>query len=57
MLFMGYAALLGLMLSSIFLVYTGASITRTFFISAAAFGALACTATRRSATSRRWARS
>jgi FtsH-binding integral membrane protein len=40
MLFMGYAALLGLMLSSIFLVYTGTSITRTFFISAASFGAL-----------------
>jgi FtsH-binding integral membrane protein len=39
-LFMGYAALLGLMLSSVFLQYTGASITRTFFISAASFGAL-----------------
>ena len=35
-----YAALLGLMLSSIFLAYTGASITRVFFISAASFGAL-----------------
>jgi FtsH-binding integral membrane protein len=40
MLFMLYAGLLGLMLSSIFLVYTGTSITRVFFISAAAFGAL-----------------
>ncbi|HZP76933.1 MAG TPA: Bax inhibitor-1/YccA family protein [Pseudolabrys sp.] len=39
-LFMGYAALLGLMLSSVFLAYTGASITRVFFISAASFGAL-----------------
>jgi FtsH-binding integral membrane protein len=39
-LFLGYAALLGLMLSSVFLAYTGASITRTFFISAASFGAL-----------------
>ena len=39
-LFMAYAALLGLMLSSVFLQYTGASITRTFFISAASFGAL-----------------
>jgi uncharacterized protein len=39
-LFMVYAALLGLMLSSVFLTYTGASITRVFFISAAAFGAL-----------------
>lgn len=39
-LFMAYAALLGLMLSTVFLQYTGASITRTFFISAASFGAL-----------------
>jgi FtsH-binding integral membrane protein len=39
-LFMLYAGLLGLMLSTIFLQYTGASITRTFFISAASFGAL-----------------
>ena len=37
---MVYAALLGVTLSSIFLVYTGASITRVFFISAASFGAL-----------------
>src|SRR5215468_11968958 len=37
-LFMVYAALLGVMLSSVFLTYTGASITRVFFISAAAFG-------------------
>ena len=40
MLFFVYAGLLGLSLASIFLVYTGASITRVFFISAAAFGAL-----------------
>jgi FtsH-binding integral membrane protein len=39
-LFMVYAGLLGLMLSSIFVVYTGVSISRTFFIAAAAFGAL-----------------
>jgi FtsH-binding integral membrane protein len=39
-LFMVYAALLGLMLSSVFVVYTGVSISRTFFISAASFGAL-----------------
>ncbi|HET7805166.1 MAG TPA: Bax inhibitor-1 family protein, partial [Pseudolabrys sp.] len=39
MLFLVYAGLLGLMLSSVFLAYTGASITRTFFISAASFGA------------------
>ena len=40
LMFMLYAGLLGLMLSSIFLVYTGTSITRVFFISAASFGAL-----------------
>ena len=40
MLFMGYAALLGLMLSSVFLAYTQTSITRTFFVTAASFGAL-----------------
>ncbi len=39
-LFLVYAGLLGLMLSSVFLAYTGASITRVFFISAASFGAL-----------------
>jgi uncharacterized protein len=39
-LFMLYAGLLGVMTSSIFLTYTGASITRVFFISAASFGAL-----------------
>jgi FtsH-binding integral membrane protein len=35
-----FAALMGLSLSSIFLVYTGASIGRVFFITAASFGAL-----------------
>ena len=39
-LFMVYAGLLGLVLSSVFLQYTGASITQTFFVSAASFGAL-----------------
>jgi FtsH-binding integral membrane protein len=39
-LFMVYSGLLGVMLSSVFLAYTGASITRVFFISAASFGAL-----------------
>jgi FtsH-binding integral membrane protein len=39
-LYMAYAALLGLMLSSVFLAYTGESVTRVFFISAASFGAL-----------------
>ena len=39
-LFLIYAALLGVVLSTLFAVYTGASITRVFFISAATFGAL-----------------
>jgi FtsH-binding integral membrane protein len=39
-LFLVYAGLLGLMLSSVFLTYTHTSIARTFFISAASFGAL-----------------
>jgi len=40
LLFFLYAGLLGLSLASIFLIYTGESITRVFFISAASFGAL-----------------
>ena len=39
-LFMLYSALLGAALSTIFVQYTGVSITRVFFISAASFGAL-----------------
>jgi FtsH-binding integral membrane protein len=39
--FWGYAALMGLSLAGIFLVYTGASIARVFFISAGAFAATA----------------
>jgi FtsH-binding integral membrane protein len=39
-LFMLYAALLGAALTSIFVAYTGASVARVFFISAASFGAL-----------------
>jgi len=39
-LFFVYAGLLGISLASIFLIYTGASITRVFFISAATFGAM-----------------
>ncbi len=35
-----YSALVGLSLSSIFLVFTAESITQTFFVTAAAFGAL-----------------
>src|SRR6266581_5032310 len=40
MLFFVYAGLLGLSLASIFLIYTGESVTRVFFVSAATFGAL-----------------
>jgi len=35
-----YAALVGLSLASIFLIYTQSSITQTFFVTAASFGAL-----------------
>ena len=38
--FWAFAALMGVSLSSIFLVYTSASIVQTFFITAASFGAL-----------------
>jgi uncharacterized protein len=38
-LFFAYAALMGVSISSIFLVFTGASIAQVFFISAATFGA------------------
>jgi FtsH-binding integral membrane protein len=38
--FWGYAALTGLSLAGIFLVFTGASIARVFFISAATFAAM-----------------
>jgi FtsH-binding integral membrane protein len=38
--FWAYAALVGLSLSGIFLVYTGESIARTFFVSAATFAAM-----------------
>ncbi|EBU8131936.1 BAX inhibitor (BI)-1/YccA family protein [Salmonella enterica subsp. enterica serovar Virchow] len=40
MTFWAFAAVMGLSLSSIFLVFTGQSIVRTFFITAASFGAL-----------------
>lgn len=40
LLFWAFAALMGISLSSIFLVYTHTSITRVFFITAAAFGSL-----------------
>jgi FtsH-binding integral membrane protein len=38
--FYGFAGLIGLSMSSIFLVFTSASIVQTFFITATAFGAL-----------------
>jgi uncharacterized protein len=38
--FWGYAALMGLSLGGIFLTYTGASVARVFFISAATFAAM-----------------
>jgi FtsH-binding integral membrane protein len=38
--FLAFAAVMGLSLSSIFLVFTGESIARTFFVTAAAFGGL-----------------
>ena len=38
--FWAFAALMGLALASIFMIYAGESITRVFFISAAAFGGL-----------------
>lgn len=39
-LFYAYAAVMGVSLSSILLIYTGASVARAFFITAASFGAL-----------------
>lgn len=38
--FWAFAALMGISLSSIFLLYTGASITQVFFITAATFGSM-----------------
>jgi len=38
--FWGFAAVMGISLSSIFLVYTGSSIARVFFITAATFGTM-----------------
>ena len=38
--FWGYAALMGVSLAPILLIYTGASVAKVFFISAATFGAL-----------------
>ncbi len=40
MTFWVYAALVGLSLSSVLLIYTGQSVVQTFFITAASFGAL-----------------
>ncbi len=38
--FFGFAALMGISMSTIFIRYTGASIAQTFFVTAAAYGAL-----------------
>jgi FtsH-binding integral membrane protein len=38
--FWGYAALMGLSLSSVFLVYTGASLSRVFFVTSSVFGVM-----------------
>ena len=38
--FFGFAALMGVSMSTIFIRYTGASIAQTFFVTAAAYGAL-----------------
>jgi FtsH-binding integral membrane protein len=40
MVFLLFAAVMGLSLSSVFIVFTGQSIARTFFVTAASFGAL-----------------
>lgn len=40
MVFWGFAVVMGLSLSNILLMYTGASVAKTFFVTAAAFGAL-----------------
>ncbi|MFN8831347.1 MAG: Bax inhibitor-1 family protein [Labrys sp. (in: a-proteobacteria)] len=40
LLFYAYATLIGVSMASIFLIYTGASIARVFFVTAASFGAL-----------------
>jgi uncharacterized protein len=40
MVFWAFAAVMGISLSNILLMYTGASVAKTFFITAAAFGAL-----------------
>lgn len=40
MAFWGFAALMGISMANIFLVYTGTSIARVFFISASVFGAM-----------------
>ena len=40
MVFLAYAAVMGLSLSSVFIVFTGESIARTFFVTAAAFAGL-----------------
>ena len=55
--FWAFAAIMGLSLSSIFMVYTDASIAKVFFITAATFGAMSLWGYTASATSPAWAAS
>ena len=52
-----YAAMWSALMAPMFYMYTGESIVRVFFITAAAFAGTAYTATRRRRTSQRWAAS
>ena len=56
-LFWVYAALMGVSLASVFLVFTGESVARVFFITAGTFASMSLTATRPSATYRSGAHS
>ena len=55
--FFAFAAVMGLSLSTMLLVFTGTSVVRAFFITAATFGGLSLYATRPSVISPRWDRS
>lgn len=56
-LYWAFTATMGVSLSTIFMVYTGQSILRIFFITAAMFGAMSLWVTPPSATSPAWAAS
>ena len=55
--FYAYAALMGISLASILLVYAGASVARAFFITAGAFAGLSIYGYTTSAAYQRWAHS